>query len=149
MGNNPSTSQVAPNQCTIVENSLHIRNDSKSSFSNSVAGCSSQRTPLQVLREAGVDKICITPRKKKLYDALKKLTKTYTFEKNKVKSFRRRLFEVKKFHTNYFTDNLQELNSMASMLINCQLRQYKKSKNLRFTLNEKLLALVMYKLGAK
>ncbi|KAG5867608.1 hypothetical protein JTB14_012393 [Gonioctena quinquepunctata] len=59
-----------------------------------------------------------------MYEAMKQLHKKYTMEINKKKSFRRRLSEAEQFRdARHLEENIAKFNNMASMLIQCQLRE--------------------------
>ncbi|XP_072398886.1 uncharacterized protein [Diabrotica undecimpunctata] len=108
-------------------------------------------SPLKILKKSGNSKQTLSPRKAKLYSAVKDLHKKYSVVKNTTKTLKRRLFEAAEFKKKYlFDDNLNNLNTMTAMFIRCQIRESNKSKHLRrFSLNEKLMALTLYKQSAK
>ncbi|KAG5893249.1 hypothetical protein JTB14_013409 [Gonioctena quinquepunctata] len=143
-----SSSSTQPYEPDIV-----IEIPEQNNSSNSIGGNagSSLLTPYLLLKQTGIAKRTITPKKKKMYGAMKQLRKKYTIEMNKKKSFRRRLSEAEQFRdTHHLEENIGKLNNMASMLIQCQLRESQESKKLRrFTLNEKLLALFLYEQSVK
>ncbi|XP_072396206.1 uncharacterized protein [Diabrotica undecimpunctata] len=57
-------------------------------------------TPLKILQQCNtrISRGTITPKKKKLYGALKQLYHKYSLERNSKKSFQRRLFEAEEFY---------------------------------------------------
>ncbi|KAG5896791.1 hypothetical protein JTB14_008367 [Gonioctena quinquepunctata] len=122
-----SSSSTQPYEPDIV-----IEIPEQSNSSNRIEGNagSAPLTPYQLLKQTGIAKHAITPKKKEMYEAMKQLRKKYTMEINKKKSFRRRLSEAEQFRdTHHLEENIAKLNNMASMLIQCQLRMLKRLLN--------------------
>ncbi|XP_074042844.1 uncharacterized protein isoform X2 [Leptinotarsa decemlineata] len=131
----PSTSSTVP---------LTLVLEPDSSNENAI-GC--LMSPFQLLKHSGVCKQAITPRKKKLYASVKVFQKTMNNMRNSKKNLSKRLHEAETFKDKYELEhNMEKLNSLAAILIRLQFRESSKCKKLRrFTLDEKLLSVALYR----
>ncbi|KAF2904271.1 hypothetical protein ILUMI_01903 [Ignelater luminosus] len=112
-------------------------------------------TSHQLLQNARINirKDMTPPPKKKriLYTTVKKLSKRLKQMKETNASFKRRLFEAKQLvNEKSVEETLTTLNRVAAGFIECQLREANKSpKQHRFTTDDKILALTLFKKSSK
>ncbi|KAF5278532.1 hypothetical protein FQR65_LT15645 [Abscondita terminalis] len=109
-------------------------------------------TPYKMLKEAGINaRIDLSPRKNKLYGQIKHLSKKCARAKISKQTFNVRLQEAEKLSTiQGISGNISALNKLAQQFISCQFREAGKSpKQHRFTVNEKLMSLALYKQSHK
>ncbi|XP_045473667.1 uncharacterized protein LOC123680055 [Harmonia axyridis] len=104
-----------------------------------------------LLRQLKVPKTKLTQREKMLYKLLKKTTKKYNLVSNKFKIYKNRLSEAKKFmETNLFGQLATSVNQATLHFFATQIRNQKRQLNARrFTIDEKILALALYKSSPK
>ncbi|XP_050508752.1 uncharacterized protein LOC126885962 isoform X1 [Diabrotica virgifera virgifera] len=110
-----------------------------------------EQGPKNILRQCGIRRNDLTPRKKKLYTEIRRLYKKYNHTKISKLSFKKRLAESEKFQKTFLLqENIDKLNYMSSLLIKCQFREADKSKKQRrFTIDEKIMALTLYKQSSR
>ncbi|XP_072401067.1 uncharacterized protein [Diabrotica undecimpunctata] len=70
-------------------------------------------TPLKILQQCNISRGTITPKKKKIYAALKQLHHKYSLERNSKKSFQRRLFEAEEFYKENKLGDLQNVKQKS------------------------------------
>lgn len=105
-----------------------------------------------ILAKIGVhNKKKLTPRCKSIYADSIYLKRKLQYESSKSKSFKQRLIAAEKLSDRYIQDKLSEkLTPAATLFTNLQIRETKKQKKgRRFTLNEKILSLSLYKKSPK
>lgn len=93
----------------------------------------------------------MTPKKQKLYGIVKRMSKQLQRTELSKDNFKKRLFEAEKFSKEKaLEENLTLLNKVARQFIQCQLREAGKNpKQHRFTIDEKIMSLALYKQSPK
>lgn len=108
-------------------------------------------TPSTILKSVGIQKAAMSPKKKKLFGAVQHLCKKLKKASGSKASFKKRLFLAKEFMKDKNVEaNLAQLNKMSAQFIRSQIREVGKNpKSHRFTADEKILALAIYKQSPK
>lgn len=105
-----------------------------------------------LLTSIGVRKFSsLTPKCRKMYAITYKILRKYRRVDSKKKLFKSRLQAAEQFADTYIMDKISDkLTATASLFTNLQIRETnKKSHGRRFTLDEKVLSLSLYKRSPK